>query len=177
LPIAGYELARQRRILGRDIPFSVVIEMTGRSLFSDAFWMGHLLRRDWWPVGWSVLALTPFSRLARGVAAAMAWEPVRDHLLSPTRLGPFKSLGLRLLDDASYGTGVIRNAIRKRVPNVVTPRVRFPFWPAKGSAGTPSLQAGPQVAAAAASGIAGAAETAETAETPETPGRKENPAV
>ncbi len=127
--IALYELARQRRLLGRDIPFSVAVELTGRSLFSDAFWLGHLLRRDWWPVGVVVLALTPKSALARGAAAAMLWEPVRDHLLSPTRLGPVKSLALRWLDDASYGTGVIRNAIRKRVPNVVTPRVRIPWWP------------------------------------------------
>ncbi|WP_162903812.1 mycofactocin biosynthesis glycosyltransferase MftF [Leucobacter sp. wl10] len=147
LPVAGYELARQRRILGKRIPFSVAVEMTGRSLFSDAFWMGHLLRRDWWPVGWTVLALAPFSRLARGAAAAMAWEPVRDHLLRPARLGPFRSLALRLLDDASYGSGVILGAIRRRVPNAVTPRVRFPSWPRRGApAGQASLQAGPQVA-------------------------------
>lgn len=137
LPIAGYELARQRRILGKEIPFAVALEMTGRSLWSDAFWMGHLLRRDWWPVGWAVLASTPRSRLARGVAAAMMWEPVRDHLLRPARLGPFRSLALRMLDDASYGTGVIRNAIRRRVPNVVRPRVRLPVWP-KSSKGGPA---------------------------------------
>ncbi|WP_336659836.1 mycofactocin biosynthesis glycosyltransferase MftF [Leucobacter sp. USHLN153] len=146
LPIAGYEFARQRRLLGTEIPTSVALEMTGRSLYSDAFWMGHLLRRDWWPVGWAVLAATPFSRLARGVAAAMMWEPARDHLLRPTRLGPVKSLALRLLDDASYGSGVIKNALRKRVPNVVTPRVRFPYWPKRGDAGRASLQAGPQAA-------------------------------
>jgi len=34
-----------------------------------------------------------------------------------------------LLDDASYGSGVIRNAIRYRVGNVVRPRPRFPSWP------------------------------------------------
>ncbi|UOQ57544.1 mycofactocin biosynthesis glycosyltransferase MftF [Leucobacter allii] len=147
LPIAGYEFARQRRLLGPRMPLSIAVEMTGRSLWSDAFWMGHLLRRDWWPVGWGVLVLTPFSRLARGVAAAMIWEPVRDHLLRPTRLGPFKSLALRLVDDASYGSGVIRNAIRKRVPNVVTPRVRIPSWPARSApAGGATMQAGPQAA-------------------------------
>jgi len=146
LPIAAYEFARQRRILGSEVPASVVLEMTGRSLYSDAFWMGHLLRRDWWPVGWAVIAMTPKSRLARGVTASMMWEPVRDHLLRPTRLGPFKSLGLRLLDDASYGSGVIKNAIRKRVPNAVMPRVRFPFWPKQGNSAQPAIQAGPQAA-------------------------------
>lgn len=129
--VAAYELARQRRILDPEVPNTVVVEMTWRSLWSDAFWLGHLLRRDWWLVGALVLASTPKSRLARGTAAAMLWEPVRDHLLRPTRLGPVQSLALRAVDDASYGTGVIRNAIRKRVLNVVLPRVRIPTWPKK----------------------------------------------
>ena len=127
--VAAYELARQRRILEPEVPNAVVVEMTWRSLWSDAFWLGHLLRRDWWPVGALVLASTPKSLLARGVAAAMLWEPVRDHVLRPTRLGPAQSLALRALDDTSYGPGVIRNAIRKRVLNVVMPRVRIPTWP------------------------------------------------
>lgn len=129
--IAAYEFARQRRILGSEVPLSVSAEMTARSMWSDAFWLGHLLRRDWWPVGLFVLLATPKSRLARGVAAAMLWEPVRDHVIRPTRLDPARSLALRAIDDASYGTGVIRNAIRKRVLNVVMPRVRIPTWPKK----------------------------------------------
>jgi hypothetical protein len=132
LAIAGYELSRQRQILDRDVPLPVVAEMTGRIIYSDAFWLGHLLRRDWWPVGALVLALTPKSRLARGVAVAMLMEPVRDHLLSPTRLDPVRSLALRALDDASYGTGVIAGALRWKVLNVIAPRVRMPWWPTKG---------------------------------------------
>lgn len=131
--IAAYELARQRRILEPEVPFSVVAEMTMRSMWSDVFWLGHLLRRDWWPMGLLVLLATPKSRLARGVAIVMLWEPVRDHLIRPTRLDPVRSLTLRAVDDASYGTGVIRNAIRKQVLNVVMPRVRIPTWPKKTS--------------------------------------------
>lgn len=127
--IVGYELARQRRLLDADVPHTVVAEMTALSLWTDVFWVGHLLRRDWWPVGWSVLAAAPSSRLARTVAAAMMIQPVREHLFRPTRLDPVRSLALRMLDDASYGTGVIRNAVRQRVANVVAPRVRFPSWP------------------------------------------------
>lgn len=129
--IAVYEFARQRRILGPEVPALVSAEMTARSMWSDAFWLGHLLRRDWWPVGLFVLLATPKSRLARGAAAAMLWEPVRDHVIRPTRLDPARSLALRAVDDASYGTGVIRNAIRRRVLNVVMPRVRIPTWPKK----------------------------------------------
>lgn len=129
--IAGYELARQRQSLGRDVPLSVAAEMTGRIIYSDAFWLGHLLRRDWWPIGALVLFFVPKSRLARGIAVAMMMEPIRDHLLSPTRLDPARSLAFRALDDASYGTGVIMGAIRWRVLNVITPRVRVPWWPVR----------------------------------------------
>lgn len=134
LGVAGYEFARHRRLLGPEAPVSVSAEMTAFSLWSDVFWVGHLLRRDWWPVGLLVLLATPRSKLARGVAVAMLWEPIRDHLIRPTRLGPVHSLALRAIDDASYGTGVIRNAIRKRVLNVVLPRVRIPTWPRKTTA-------------------------------------------
>lgn len=125
---AAGELARQRWTVPDAVPFPIVAELAGRTLASDAFWVGHLLRRDWWPVGAATLALTPRSRLARVVAAAMLWEPVRDHVFRPTRLDPLRSLALRALDDASYGTGVIRGAIRHRVGNVVAPRVRLPTF-------------------------------------------------
>ncbi len=134
LGITGYELARHRRVLPPQVPAATVAEMTALSLWTDAFWVGHLLRRDWWPVGAAVLAATPRSRTARVIAAAMAAEPVRDHLLSPTRLGPVRSLALRMVDDASYGSGVIANAYRLRVPNVVSPRIRPSAWPREGHA-------------------------------------------
>ncbi|HUH52467.1 MAG TPA: mycofactocin biosynthesis glycosyltransferase MftF [Microbacteriaceae bacterium] len=123
---AGYELIRHRQTLDPEMSMPVVAEATGRSLWSDGFWLGHLLRRDWWPIGLIVLLLTPRSRMARVIALTMLWEPVRDHLLRPTRLDPGRSLALRAVDDASYGTGVIKNSIRRRVLNTVLPRVRFP---------------------------------------------------
>jgi mycofactocin system glycosyltransferase len=137
LGIAGYELARQRQILPPSVPLPVAAEMAGRTIWSDVFWLGHLLRRDWWPVGLLVLLLTPKSRLARAAAVAMSIEPVRDHLLSPTRLDPARSLALRALDDASYGTGVIGGALRWRVLNVVAPRIRVPWWPFRAQKGRP----------------------------------------
>lgn len=118
-------------MLGPEASVAVSVEMTAFSLWSDAFWVGHLLRRDWWPIGLAVLLSTPRSKLARGLAAAMLWEPVRDHLIRPTRLGPVQSLALRAVDDASYGSGVIKNAFRLRVWNVILPRVQIPTWPKK----------------------------------------------
>lgn len=127
--IGVYEIARHRKMLDREITFPVVAEAAAKSIWSDAFWTGHVLRRDWWPIGLIVMLLTPKSRLARVIAAAMLWQPVRDHLIRPTRLDPIRSLALRWLDDTSYGTGVIRGAIKNRVLNVVFPRARVPKWP------------------------------------------------
>ncbi len=126
--VTALEFARQLRVLGSRVPASVAAEMTGRTILSDWHWTGHVLRRDWWPVGLLVALASTRSKIARGLLGAMAWEPVRDHLLSPTRLGPARSLALRALDDTSYGTGVIRNAFRRRVFNVVAPRVTFASW-------------------------------------------------
>ncbi|BDI22531.1 mycofactocin biosynthesis glycosyltransferase MftF [Herbiconiux sp. L3-i23] len=128
LPIAALEFLRQRRVLGSEVPASVAVEMTGRSLYNDAYWLGHLLRREWWPIGWAVLAVTPFSRVARVVAACMMWPPIRDHILSTSRVDPARGLALRMMDDASYGTGVIVGAARRREFTVIGPRVHVPRW-------------------------------------------------
>lgn len=129
--IAVYEFLRVRRMLRAEASIALSVERTALGLWTDGFWVGHLLRRDWWPVGLGVLLATPKSRLARGLAVTMLWEPVRDHLIRPTRLGPVQSLALRALDDASYGTGVIRGAFKTRVWNVILPRVQLPTWPKK----------------------------------------------
>lgn len=138
--IAVYEFARVKRMLGPEASIALTVERTALGLWTDAFWVGHLLRRDWWPVGLGVLLSTPKSKLARVVAAAMLWEPVRDHLIRPTRLGPVQSLALRALDDASYGTGVIRGAFKTRVWNVILPRVQMPTWPKKAQPQEPKNQ-------------------------------------
>ena len=48
--------------------------------------------------------------------------------------GARHSLTLRMVDGASYGAGVIANAYRLRVPNVVGPRIRPATWPRAGHA-------------------------------------------
>ncbi len=126
--LVAIEFVRQRRALGPGIPVAVIAEMTVRSLANDAHWVGHLLRRDWWPAGWAVLLLAPVSRAARVLGCAMLWQPVREHVVASPLARPGRRLALRLLDDASYGSGVIAGALRSRHFTVVGPRLRGARW-------------------------------------------------
>lgn len=105
----------------------------GRNLKSDAEAAGHLLRREWWPVGWLALVAAWRSRAARAAAAAMLvpliveWRTRRQPLDLP------RYLALHLVDDAAYGTGVIAGALRGRYPAVLVPSVSLPYLPRRRS--------------------------------------------
>jgi len=104
----------------------IAAEVTLRGWSSEAAGLGHALRREWWPVGAAAclaLALRPRSPAARLAVAAMAvpivadWWKVRDRISLP------HYTAMRVIDDTSYGTGVITAAIRDRSWRAVAPRV------------------------------------------------------
>jgi len=117
-------LARTLRAASVDPRVAPVI--IGQGLLADAKACGHLLRREWWPLGWLTLAATPRSRVARAAAAAMLVPPVCDWLTRRPALDLPRYLLLRLAEDAAYGSGVITSAIRSRRPGVLVPYVRPP---------------------------------------------------
>jgi len=98
----------------------------GKGLLADATATGHLLRREWWPVGWLALAASRRSRRARAAAAAMLLPPLGEWLTRRPGVDLPRYLVLRLVEDAAYGSGVIVSAIRSRRPGVLLPRVRPP---------------------------------------------------
>ncbi len=104
----------------------VAPHIVGKSLLADAEATGHLLRREWWPVGWLALAAAPRSRVARGAAAAMLTPPLREWMTRRPAVDLPRYLLLRLTEDAAYGSGVIAGAVRSRRPGVLLPRVRPP---------------------------------------------------
>ena len=70
------------------------------------------ITRSWWPIA-VVLALV--SRRVRVVLALAAFvPPAVEWLTKKPSLDPIRFTALRLLDDASYGIGVWRNAVRTR---------------------------------------------------------------
>lgn len=98
----------------------------GRRLTSDAAATGHLLRREWWPIGWLALASAPWSRLGRAGAAAMLIPIVREWVSRRPQVDVARYTALRLIEDAAYGSGAISGAVRSRRFAVVIPRVRLP---------------------------------------------------
>ncbi len=100
--------------------------IVGKGLASDASAAGHLLRREWWPIGWLALATARRSWPARAAAAAMLVPPVREWLAARPQVDLPRYLALRLAEDAAYGSGVIVSAIRSRRRGVLLPLVRLP---------------------------------------------------
>ena len=92
-------------------------------LVADGAAIGQLLRREWWPVGALSLATAPKSRLARFAAALMlaplAWEWATQR----PPLDPVRYAGMRLIDDAAYGTGVLSSSWRHAERRTLLPRL------------------------------------------------------
>lgn len=116
--------ARTLRAASVDARVAPVIVAVG--LRSDAAAAGHLLRREWWPLGWLALAASPRSRVARAAAAAMLAAPVAEWLTRRPALDLPRYLALRLVEDAAYGSGVIVSAVRSQHPRVLVPVRRRP---------------------------------------------------
>ena len=122
--LAGALLARSLRASSVDPRVAPLI--VGKGLLADAVACGHLLRREWWPVGWLTLAAAHRSPVARAAAAAMMVPPIRDWLTRRPAVDLPRYLLLRLIEDASYGSGVIASAVRTRRPGVLVPLLRPP---------------------------------------------------
>lgn len=127
---AGFVIASairlSRTLRGSSVDPRVAAVITGKRLASDAAATGHLLRREWWPLGWLALACVRRSRPARVAAAVMLIAPVRDWLTQRGHVDLPRYLMLRLAEDAAYGTGVIAGAVRSRTPGVLLPRLQRP---------------------------------------------------
>ncbi len=120
--------ALSRQLGALDNPELLAARIVGQGVVADAAGIGHLLRREWWPVGAAALALSPRSRVARTLAACMLAPIAWEYATQRPPLDPGRYLGLRLLDDAAYGTGVLASCVRARTRVPLTPTVRLPDW-------------------------------------------------
>ena len=124
IALAAARLAATLR--ARSVDLRAVPTVVGKTLASDADSAGHLLRREWWPIGWLALAGVRRSRTARAAAAVMLLAPLREWLARRPDVDLPRYLAMRLAEDAAYGGGVITGAIRSRRPRVLIPHLRFP---------------------------------------------------
>ncbi|MCX6483171.1 MAG: mycofactocin biosynthesis glycosyltransferase MftF [Mycobacterium sp.] len=115
-----------RKLRASAVSPAVAPVVVGKGLVAEAAAIGHLLRREWWPLGWLALAAAPGSRIGRFAAAAMLIPIAREWFTRRPAVDPIRYLALRLIEDASYGSGVITSAVRCMRPGVLLPMVRLP---------------------------------------------------
>lgn len=121
---AGTMLWRQLRPLSQSP--ALAARTVGQGLMADAAAIGHLLRREWWPVGTVALAASPRSKPARLAAACMLVPIALEWVKQRPPLDPIRYAFLRLVDDAAYGTGVITSSLRKRELRPLIPHPKVP---------------------------------------------------
>lgn len=103
-----------------------------KTLQADVHAVGHVLRREYWPLGWVMLAAAPRAkgvtgRAAKLAAAAMVLPLLREWHMTKPQIDPVRFVGMRLLADAAYGSGVLVQSAQRRTLRVLSPQVRFPL--------------------------------------------------
>jgi len=135
---AGVSIALMaRRLRDTAVDPGVAPIVVGKGVLAEALAVGHLLRREWWPLGWLALAMTPRSRIARFAAASMVVPLAQEWLTRRPEIDPVRYAALHLIEDAAYGSGVITGAIRRRRPGVLLPQVRGPRTARRGKSNRP----------------------------------------
>ena len=111
--------------------------VVGMGLLADGAALGHALRREWWPLGWTALAASAAGassgrrRLARAATAAMLVPVALEWVRNRPQVDPLRYALLRLAEDAAYGSGVLSSATRARSARVVVPEIRLPNLPTR----------------------------------------------
>lgn len=120
-------LARSLRPSSVDPRVAPVI--LGKAVASDAEAVGHLLRREWWPLGWLAALGALRSRTSAAATAAILIPLVREWISLRPEVDLPRYAALRMAEDAAYGAGVIAAAVTARRAAILLPQVRFPYLP------------------------------------------------
>lgn len=125
--VAAWTVGSLGRTMARsDVPVSLAGRVVAKGLVADIAAVGHALRREWWPIGWSGLAAATRSRWGVTATAAMLTPVGLEYVANRPALDPMRYTVLRLLADAAYGSGVLVSAMRRRQPGMLLPQVRWP---------------------------------------------------
>jgi mycofactocin system glycosyltransferase len=115
-----------RRLAREDVRADVALRIVGQGMVADAAALGHLLRREWWPIGALAIAACTRSRIARAAATCMIGPIALEWLRQRPAVDPLRYAALRLIEDAAYGSGVIVSAVSSGVAEPLVPAVRVP---------------------------------------------------
>jgi mycofactocin system glycosyltransferase len=113
-----------RRLRRQGVGAGVAARVVGTGLAADAVAVGHALRREYWPLGALAAVTAPRSRLARVAVGLMVAPVLADWVRERPPLDPARYVGLRLLADGAYGTGVLASCLRGRTVAPLRPGLR-----------------------------------------------------
>jgi mycofactocin system glycosyltransferase len=113
-----------RRLRDQNLGPAVAARVIGAGMVADAVAIGHVLRREYWPLGALAVATAPKSRLARLAVGLMAFPVVAGWLREQPKLDPVRHTALHALADGAYGTGVLASSLRQRTLAPLRPALR-----------------------------------------------------
>ena len=117
----------ERHLRGVDRPMMAAANLTVRGHLGAGRLLARALVRPWWPVALAAGVLIPSRRLRLVLAGAvLAPAAIKWHRHRPD-LDPLTFLGLHLVDDMAYSTGVWVGCVRARTFEPVTPELTA--WP------------------------------------------------
>jgi hypothetical protein len=119
-----------RRLAAVGMERGVAERVVGAGLIADGAAIGHALRREYWPLGAAALACAPRSRAARVATVLMVAPLLAEWVREKPALDPLRYMGVRLVADAAYGTGVLRACLGERDVAALRPRLRGKFMSA-----------------------------------------------
>ncbi len=101
---------------------ALAARLVAQGVIADSAAVGHLLRREWWPLGIVALLASPRSRFARCASVSILGPIAWEWSTTRTHLDPISYAALRLIEDAAYGSGVIMSSVRSRKWATLIPR-------------------------------------------------------
>lgn len=122
--LAGASVQLSRSVADTGIRPTTAASLVARGFLSDGVALGRAMRCEYWPLGVAALVTVPRSRVAHVGAALLLAPLIAEWFREPRALDLFRFVGLRLVSDSAYGTGVLISALRDRQPGVVRPRFR-----------------------------------------------------
>lgn len=114
----------------------LAVKVAAQGLVADSVALGQALRREWWPLGAVVMLASPWSRSARAASALMLVPLALEWLDRRPPLDPVRFIGLRVVADAAYGTGVILFSLRAAEVDTLLPRVDLGWSSLKAAVGS-----------------------------------------
>ncbi len=122
----------QDKLRSEHAPVALTPFFVAKTMHADALAVGHVLRREYWPLGWALLVASPKAkgvsgRVAKLAAASMVLPLLHEWRMKKPELDPVRFVGMRLLADAAYGSGVLTQSVKKRSFRALKPQVRFPL--------------------------------------------------